>query len=114
MGRCIDEQTRQHPSPELAQKLAMEAIGYLTESLSKDPYLSHAHALLAAAYTIIGDEARSRLHAQEASRLNPQNLAEAKLPPTQTFLLRQPGEPPARSPSPFLLSSGKILNVGAF
>lgn len=114
MGRCIEEQTGQHPSLDLTHKFAIEAIRYLTESLSKDPLLCPAHALLAAAYTVVGDETRSRLHLQEASQLSPENGAAPRPAPAQSFLLRNPGEPPARSASPFLLSSGETLNVRTF
>jgi len=113
IGRCLVEQARQDPSLELTQRWATEAIHYLTESLSRDPLLWHAHWLLWSAYTVVEDEARSRFHAQEASRLSPEKGAELKRTLVQRFL-RKPGKPPAWSALPFLLSSGKTITVGTF
>lgn len=114
MGRCIEEQAREQPSLELAQRLATQAIHYLTESLSRDPLLGQAHALLSFAYAVVGDDTRSGLHAQEASRLNPEESRELERPFVQSVLLRKPGKRPVRCALPFLLSSGETIDVGAF
>ena len=112
IARCVEEQARQYPSLELTRKLAMEAIQYLAESLSRDPLLWPAHALLSSAYAVIGDHARSRFHGQEASRLSPENGAEGGRIRGENFLLRKLRKQPGKPALPFILSSGETINVG--
>lgn len=114
MGRCKEEQARECPSVEKIERLATEAIHYLTESLSRDPDLFQAHALLSSAYKAIGDETRSRLHLQEASRLNHEKTVEPKPFLVQGLLLKKLRKPSARFAPPFLLSSGDPINAGTF
>jgi len=86
MERYGVEQARQTPSAALSSTFANEAIDYLRESLSQNPLLVQAHALLSGAYDAIGDTALARTHRQEASRLNP----ETSIPPKRTWLQKLP------------------------
>ena len=108
MERCAAEQMKETPSLRLVQQLAGEAIGYLHESLVRDPMLYQAHALLADAYAVMGDAGRATAHREEASRMDPEVLGQVleRLP-----LLKRERKGSAGIALPFLSSSGRPMNV---
>ena len=69
MDRCFAEQAQRTASPFEVCKFAREAMGYLQESLSRDTYLAQAHALLSAAYEVVGSSDLARVHMPDALEL---------------------------------------------
>ena len=114
LGRLAMELYAAHRSglSELSRKFALEAIGYVHESVCRDPQFYHAHLLLAEAYDAVDDQPRASSHAKMASRLNPDEpIAQRALWLEKVPLLGKALVRTKHPPLPFVLSSGKHTHV---
>ena len=117
LGRLSMNRVAEHPqqasSPELVRKLAAEAIDYLNQSLSKDPLLRQAHALLSIAYSLVGDKAQANFHAQKASRFGLDRDENRRRTWLQRIpILRKATSQTALPSLPFLSSSSQRMHKG--
>ena len=111
MDHCAAEKAKERPSGDRAQAFATEAIRYLEASLSKDPLDHRTHAALSAAYTHIGDTVRAQFHLNEASKLRPVEMPQAKATLLEHLFSKVFAKPQSEAVLPFLFSTGKELQT---
>lgn len=111
LGKCLNERERHPTSGKLIGDLAIEAIGYLQQSLLRDPLLCESHMLLATAYEAIGDDARATFHLREATRLCPDPRDLPKSSWIERLILRRERRHLTRPNQPFILSTDKQIRA---